>query len=187
MGNTIGQRIKDIRKKYNLTQSELADSIGVSKSKISKLESGKENISLDVMHSLCSQFSINFTWLESGTGEMLLREPETKRKPMPNIENIILESMQLKQKDFNFNLDLFDNCLMNYREYIENPMDSAAEQMNVNIITILEKYMTHDEIMEEDLEDKLWEFPNIAYTDGFLQGFQAGFTMNQYISGGLKK
>lgn len=40
--NTIGERIKEVRKDFSLTQTEFGKKIGVSHSHISKIESNKE-------------------------------------------------------------------------------------------------------------------------------------------------
>ncbi|MFD3447391.1 helix-turn-helix transcriptional regulator [Microbacteriaceae bacterium 4G12] len=45
-------RIKEFRAKYNMTQSDLADAVGVRRETISHLEKGKYNPSLQLAHDI---------------------------------------------------------------------------------------------------------------------------------------
>ena len=65
----IGKEIRNIRRKQGLLQKELAKKLGVSQQFISRIEKGKENISLstlnNISHTLGQKVEINLTaWLE---------------------------------------------------------------------------------------------------------------------------
>lgn len=177
----LGKRIRTVRLRNKLNQKDFAASLNVTPAHISEIELGKNRVSEQLLKLISLEYKVSYDWLLDGSGEMTEHSPEQTQRPLPDINAILQEALNLEQKEFDFNLNLFDNCLMNYKEYIGHPLKSEADRMNNEIIAILEKYMATEEILEEDLESKLWEFPNIAYTDGFLQGFQAGFTMFQYI------
>ena len=50
----IGQRIKEIRNTRNISQIELSEITGISRSYISEMESGKyENVSINILCDLC--------------------------------------------------------------------------------------------------------------------------------------
>jgi HTH-type transcriptional regulator/antitoxin HipB len=59
----IGETIREIRKKRNLTQEQLGELIGVRKAQISKLENNRKNITLDTMikvfHALKAKIDFN--------------------------------------------------------------------------------------------------------------------------------
>lgn len=59
----IGLKIADIRTKRGLTQQQLADRIGISKSYLSKIESPNtvKSFSLDVLFSISDELDINIT------------------------------------------------------------------------------------------------------------------------------
>jgi transcriptional regulator with XRE-family HTH domain len=68
--DTIGNRIKFIRKKENLRQVDFASRVLVSASYISKVESGKE-IPSDIFVKLVAlEFDISYEWLKDGKGEI---------------------------------------------------------------------------------------------------------------------
>ncbi|UWY27642.1 helix-turn-helix domain-containing protein [Flavobacterium sp. TR2] len=50
--------LKEIRKKHSLTQTELAENLGITRSAIAQIESGKNNISLEVAKKASELFGI---------------------------------------------------------------------------------------------------------------------------------
>ena len=64
------ERIKIVRNNANATQEEFANKIGISKSSVSLLESGRNNPSEQTIRAICDQYNINRVWLETGEGEM---------------------------------------------------------------------------------------------------------------------
>lgn len=68
--DTIGSRMKFIRKKANMKQVDFAKRVLVSASYISKVESGKE-IPSDIFVKLVAlEFDISYIWLKEGKGEI---------------------------------------------------------------------------------------------------------------------
>lgn len=50
---------KAIRKKHRISQAELAESLKISQSRISKIENGTLTLSIDVWFEFCRMFSID--------------------------------------------------------------------------------------------------------------------------------
>lgn len=63
-------RIKLIRKNFNLTQQEFADKLGISKQNIVNYECRSKIPSQSAVTNICRTFSVNETWLLTGEGEM---------------------------------------------------------------------------------------------------------------------
>ena len=59
MGLTMGEKIKDLREKSGMTQTELANKIGVSKSVISAYEKGIRNPSYKVVPLIAKVFNVS--------------------------------------------------------------------------------------------------------------------------------
>lgn len=66
--STLGERIKLIRTNNNLKQEDFARSLSVSRSFISRIESGKENASETVLKLMSLQFNVSLQWLLYGKG-----------------------------------------------------------------------------------------------------------------------
>ena len=58
MATTMGDKIKDLREKAGMTQTELAEKLGVSKSVISAYEKGIRNPSYKILRLLADTFNV---------------------------------------------------------------------------------------------------------------------------------
>lgn len=65
----MNQRIKELRNKMGLSMEKFGARIGLTRSAISKIESGS-NPSEQTIISICREFNINEDWLRFGKGEM---------------------------------------------------------------------------------------------------------------------
>ena len=64
------ERIKCIRKKAGLTQTQFGELIGVKGNTITNYETGLRTPTDAVIKSICREFHINEEWLRTGKGEM---------------------------------------------------------------------------------------------------------------------
>ena len=72
----MNERIKNIRKMLNLTQTEFAGRLGTVQNTITGYESGRRNPSGPVISAICKEFGVNKEWLLTGSGEMFAPDPE---------------------------------------------------------------------------------------------------------------
>lgn len=63
-------RIKAVREHYHLTMEAFGARIGIKKSSVSLLESGKNDPSERTIKSICREFNVNEIWLRTGDGDM---------------------------------------------------------------------------------------------------------------------
>ncbi|CEK34373.1 Helix-turn-helix domain protein,HTH-type transcriptional regulator immR,transcriptional repressor DicA,Predicted transcriptional regulator,putative zinc finger/helix-turn-helix protein, YgiT family,Helix-turn-helix domain [[Clostridium] sordellii] len=63
-------RLKELRKHFNLTQKEFGDKLNISMSQISSYETGHRNIPDRTISDICRVFKCNKDWLLYGYGEM---------------------------------------------------------------------------------------------------------------------
>lgn len=66
---TEGERIKQIRKNNKLTLEQFGNKVGVAKTTISRIENGVNNVTEQMRRSICREFHVDPTWLETGEGE----------------------------------------------------------------------------------------------------------------------
>ena len=71
----MGDRVKLIRKALGLTQEQLAQRLGVGKTALSMIETGKSRLSSRNRNILVQDLNVNPSWLESGRGEMFNADP----------------------------------------------------------------------------------------------------------------
>lgn len=68
MTTTMNERIKQIRKGKDISQEEFGNKIGITRSSVSLLESGRNNPSEQTIKLICQEFSVNELWLRTGQG-----------------------------------------------------------------------------------------------------------------------
>lgn len=66
----VGERIRQIRKKKELTQKDFAGEIGFSKNQISKVENGKIIPSNKLLRRISDAFNVSMEWLMTGKGNI---------------------------------------------------------------------------------------------------------------------
>ena len=67
---TVGERVRALRKAKNMTQQKLADCLGVKRNTVAQWESGINPVTDIVIASICREFSVNESWLRTGEGDM---------------------------------------------------------------------------------------------------------------------
>lgn len=67
----IKDRIKEVRKANNLSQTDFGKSLGVSRDIIANLETGRVEPTELIKKSISNEFGISLEWLETGEGEMM--------------------------------------------------------------------------------------------------------------------
>lgn len=82
MENTANQRLKIFRQSLKKTQSEFAEVVNLKQGSYSDVERGKVKVSGDIKNALNKEFSLNIDWLESGTGDMHVKQGRLEATPL---------------------------------------------------------------------------------------------------------
>lgn len=72
--NTIGSRIKEIRKDNKLTQEQFGKKIGLKDSAISMLERNERSLTEAVIKNILTEFCVTEGWIKEGIGEKYSQE-----------------------------------------------------------------------------------------------------------------
>ena len=70
----MSRRIRDIRKKLGLTQSDFGRKIGIEGGSLSMIERGINSLTEQNIKLICSIYNVNEDWLRTGNGEMFNSE-----------------------------------------------------------------------------------------------------------------
>ena len=68
---SVGQRIRQVRKTYKLTQQVFADQLGLKQNTIATYEIEKTTPSDRTLLDICRVFHVNEDWLRTGEGKMM--------------------------------------------------------------------------------------------------------------------
>lgn len=70
---TIGERVKEVRKKYKLSQEEFAHKLGFdTRGAIANIELGRTEVSDSLLSLIGNLFNVREQWLRTGEGDMLI-------------------------------------------------------------------------------------------------------------------
>lgn len=108
--NTLGERVKMVRKRNKMTQVNFSKILGISQANLSEIESGKSKPSIEVLITLITHFKLDLQWL-------LLSE-ETSCKTEIAIDELELISSYRKLQDIAKEevLDFINLKLARYRK-----------------------------------------------------------------------
>lgn len=115
---TQGERLRELRKNLDLTLEKFGKPLGVGKTAISKIENGENNLTDQMIISICREYDANEEWLRTGEGEMfvpLSREEEISRQ----IARLITEDNDFKKRLVSCILSLTDEQLEMIKDIAE--------------------------------------------------------------------
>ena len=72
----MNERIKELRKRLNLTQQEFADRLSIKRGAVANYEVGRNTPSDSVIALICREFNVSEHWLREGEGEMFLPQDD---------------------------------------------------------------------------------------------------------------
>lgn len=112
--------LKEIRKVHNLTQTQLAKKLGVSRSAIAQIEGGINNLSLDLAKKISTTFLIPL--------EEVLSDKE-------EIAWTVLENSEKEWSDTYYGENSIISLRFDEVEYLRLLIDKIAEEKNIKIFT----------------------------------------------------
>lgn len=131
--NTIGDRIRDIRKEKGLTQKEFGSKITLAQNYLSQIEKGERDATEKIIKLICFEFNIDENWLRTGDGVM---EPTSntfsldnyaKQRHMSDIDfKIIKGFLDLDPEVRKVILSTFKNALADDRIEVAQKVDNIV-------------------------------------------------------------
>lgn len=125
----MNERIKELRKELKLTMESFGAKVGIGKSAINKIEKGINNVTEQMIKSICREFHVNEEWLRSGTGDMF--------SPVPN--------NALDRLAEAFNLDSLERTII--EEYLK--LDPSRRKVIKDYITSIAQTKVTLEVVKE--------------------------------------
>jgi transcriptional regulator with XRE-family HTH domain len=146
----IGEIIKDLRKKENLTQKELADILGVTYQAVSKWENNKNIPDIEIIKVICNKFNIDIN--------DFLNIKKTKKRNQTIfiiISILTLTLLFLFAKNINPNFELI--CLNSANKDFEISGTLGTSNVKKSIVISNIKYLKEDNNYYTNVECSLYE------------------------------
>lgn len=71
---TINERVLDLRRKLNLTQTDFGSRIGVSQGHLTSIETGRRSVTEKTIKLICITYGVSEKWLRTGNGDIFLAD-----------------------------------------------------------------------------------------------------------------
>ena len=101
----VTKRVKKIIEYYNISAVDFANKVGIQKSSVSHLLSGRNKPSFDFVNKLASAFEdVNIDWFITGKGKMIIRDdkihgaPSTTGNLNDNDTIVVNKKVDIKKK-----------------------------------------------------------------------------------------
>ncbi|GHT53646.1 hypothetical protein FACS189451_03850 [Bacteroidia bacterium] len=118
----LGNRIKELRKIRNLSQKELAEQVGLTQGKISRLEAGK--IGTPTLISVLQYFS-KFIYIDLLFSEHFVLFENSKFNKSIHLNSIMIEKMEILKTNMNDKINEYIN-------YFNKEMNQIIKLANKN-------------------------------------------------------
>lgn len=103
---TQGERVKQARKSLGLTLEQFGEKVGVTKQTVSRIENGINNLTEQMIKSICREFGVDYIWLTTGEGEMFVDSDDDF---IEKIDRIMAGEDDARKNIFKFMLSLNDD------------------------------------------------------------------------------
>jgi len=151
--NTLGSRIKEIRNDNQLTQSLFAESISVSRSFISRVESDKEIPSDSLVKLIASTYKTSYLWLKTGVGEKTIHTDVIQdiRYQFSNdvsLKDIIKSATYYEKFDVSYCLSVLLNIIKN--QNIKKNSERYYYSKVLHILFSIDNYLKSHDFFEKN-------------------------------------
>ena len=132
----MNERIKELRRSLGLTQDEFGGRIGITKSSVSTMESGRSNPSEQTLRSMVREFGASYLWLTTGAGPMFENGEEAAVHVMidrvmagenEHVKNLFKGLSDWTTEDWQQVDRLLDKLLAGWTPWADGPGDNKKE------------------------------------------------------------
>jgi len=138
---SLNERIKKVRKFFELTQAEFGRKIGIVQGHLTGLESGKKSVTPKTIKVICTSYGISEEWLRTGNGEMLAQNPNERANRVIHLFKELNSEFQDYMLIQLKNLLTLQNISQKNEQFIE--FKETFKQLNDNdqkdVLTLLNK------------------------------------------------
>ena len=122
----MNNRIKQVRQLNHLTQDVFASRLGITKSSVSLIESGKNNPSSQTIKLICSEFGVRREWLEYGDLPMRSAETPAEDAALASVISAMAGQSENKKRLLHIIAEMPDDLLEAFVKYLntKNPPEA---------------------------------------------------------------
>ncbi|MDE7426123.1 MAG: helix-turn-helix domain-containing protein, partial [Lachnospiraceae bacterium] len=100
----MNERVKELRKSLGLTLEKFGEKVGVTKTTISRIEKGTNNVTEQMFKSICREFNVREEWLRTGEKPMLIESDTFSLDEFLSRHNVV-DDLEIEFIKLYFELD----------------------------------------------------------------------------------
>lgn len=137
----MNDRVHKIRKSKGLSQERFGKRLGVTKTSISRLESGINNVTDTMIKLICSEFGVNEEWLRTGQGDMYIETNVFSLDEYSKKNNLTSLEIDIIKGYIELNGDIRQNLVSHFKAIFDKHAEIAATKEDcVDIDKEVESY-----------------------------------------------
>lgn len=113
---TQNERVKEVRTSLGFTMEKFGERLGIKKAAVSKIEKGENSLTEQNLKSICREFNVDYIWLTTGEGEMLIDSDDDF---MEKIDRIMAGENDVRKKLFKALVNASDDQLLALEKWID--------------------------------------------------------------------
>lgn len=143
-------RIKEIRLNRGFSQEEFGKRLGVTKSTISNIETGRFNLTDSMVKLICKEFNVDENWLRTGEGNMepTVSQAEAYRRAADAVATGSHEMDRIVRGIITYYGNMDDDCKSLFLDYLQKVSslvsDSESKHTAPDEETLEKQYETKD-------------------------------------------
>ena len=126
------ERVKNLRKFFNMSQEEFGKILGISKSGVSDIEAGRRSVTDQHIIMICQNPSlspaVNPEWLREGTGEMFVESDEFSLDDFIKARGVTELETQIIKAYFELSPETRRDLIEHFKSRLTDPVKSAEEE-----------------------------------------------------------
>lgn len=112
----MNERIKELRKALKISQDIFGARVGVTGGAISRIESGNNKLTDQMVKAICREFNADYIWLTTGEGEMFV---ESDDDFIERIDRIMMGEDDARKNLFKALLEASDEDIAAFQRIID--------------------------------------------------------------------
>lgn len=124
---TFGNRIRTLRKKYNLTQLELATKVGIPKSTLAGYENGLRRPKFETIEKLAEVLNTSSDYLIGISDDPHPAKPTKDLRKLLKQEDYHIDGKKLTHEDLDFVIEFLDRIAKNKNDKSNNNNEFSTE------------------------------------------------------------
>lgn len=105
---SVGKRIREIRKKINLSQKDFSGTLETTQVVLSRYENESRKPTTSVLNKLNEIYHIDINWLLTGKGEMFITSPDQVTFSGSSCNNVEIEKLETELSEARTNVSILE-------------------------------------------------------------------------------